>query len=344
MNSDAESGEQKLAGLDPGSAGRGWILGGASYVLWVFFPLYFNLLSGTDALEVIVHRAFWGLLTCLLLLAVTKNIKQLRALIANKSVLKRLAVAGLLIVTNWSCYVYAVTNQHVVDAAFGYFINPLVTAALSVVVLRERLTRAQWVAVALGAACVVYFFFALHVVPWLSLGMAFSFALYSLMKKTVAAQVPPLAGMAIETSAALPFLLIYQVILLVQGRSTFQELAATGQPVGAQLALLIGGGIITVIPLLLFAAAARMVPLGALGLMQYVNPVGQLLVGVYLLGEPMQPERWIATAIVCLALVALSFDAVRAVFRREGCKWTPGRVRVDTGTECTCPLLEGLTG
>lgn len=294
---------------------RGWILGAGSYVLWTFFPLYFNLLSGTDSLEVITHRALWGLLTCVLFVAVLRRFHELRAVLSNRALLLRLILAGALIVANWTFYVYAVTHGRVIDAAFGYFINPLITVALGVMVLHEKLTRAQMLAVSLGAVGVLYLLVTLHIVPWLSLGMAVSFALYSLVKKDVASSVPPLAGMVVETGAMLPFLLIYVAVLTAQGNMSMQQLAAAGEPWGWQLLLLIGGGIITAIPLLLFAAASQTLPLGVLGLLQYVNPVGQLLIGVYILGEPMQMERWIATGIVCLALVVLSSDVVRVLRR-----------------------------
>lgn len=304
------------ASLPQSSAARGWFLGASSYVLWVFFPLYFHLLSGTDSLEVIAHRALWGLLTCVVLLAFLRRFHELRAIVARRALLLRLLLAGALIVANWTFYVYAVTHGRVVDAAFGYFINPLMTVALGVVMLHEKLTRAQILAVSLGALGVLYLLATMHIVPWLSLGMALSFAFYSLVKKDVANDVSPLAGMVVETSAMLPLLLIYVAILMARGDMSLQKLAVAGEPWGWQLLLLIGGGIITVIPLVLFAAASQTLPLGTLGLLQYVNPVGQLLIGVYILGEPMPVERWVATGIVCLALIVLSSDAVRALRRK----------------------------
>ena len=294
------------------SSAEGWVLGAGAYALWVAFPLYFSMVAQAGAIEVIAHRAFWGLLTCLAVIALLRKGAELRAILRNRALTLRLLIAGVLIVINWTVYVYAVLTGRVVDAAFGYFINPLVTVALGVIVLRERLTRAQKVAVTLGTLSVVYLFISLHIVPWISLALALSFGTYSLVKKAVAAQVPPLAGMAVETSAMVPILLVYYGVLASRGGTSLQHLAAAGEPWGGHFLLLIGGGILTVIPLLMFARASQSLPLGSLGLMQYINPIGQTLVGVYVMGEAMPTQRWIATGIVCLALVVLSVDAVRA--------------------------------
>ncbi|MCI5826072.1 MAG: EamA family transporter RarD [Arcanobacterium sp.] len=298
------------------STARGWIMGAGSYVVWIFFPLYFNLLTGTDSLEVITHRALWGLVTCVVLIAALRQLHELRVLLTNRALVARLLLAGALIVGNWTFYVYAVTHGQVIDAAFGYFINPLLTVGLGVLVRREKLTRAQLIAVSLGGVGVLYLLVTLHIVPWLSLGMALTFAFYSLVKKNVAHAVAPLPGMVVETSAMLPLLFVYTAVLAAHGGTSFQRLAAAGQPWGGQLLLLIGSGVMTVIPLVFFAIASQTLPLGVLGLLQYVNPVGQLLIGVYVLGEPMEMERWVATAIVCVALVVLSSDAVQALRKR----------------------------
>ena len=183
---------------------RALALGVAVYIIWGFFPLYFSLLSPAGAVEVIVHRAVWGLFFCLLALAVTRSLGKVRALIADRGALWRLAVAGALVVVNWSVYVYAVLSGHTTDAAIGYFINPLVTIALGLIVLRERVTPIQKIALALGVVAVVILIVGQRAVPIVSLTLALTFGLYSLVKKTVAGRVDPLAGMAIETAAVSP--------------------------------------------------------------------------------------------------------------------------------------------
>ena len=188
---------------------RALALGVSCYVIWGFFPLYFSLLSPAGAVEVIVHRAVWGLFFCLVALALTGSLGKIRALIADRGALWRLAVAGALVVVNWSVYVYAVLAGHTTDAAVGYFINPLVTIALGLIVLRERVTPIQKVALALGVVAVVILVIGQRSVPIVSLTLALTFGLYSLVKKDVAARVDPLAGMAIETAAVSPVLLGY---------------------------------------------------------------------------------------------------------------------------------------
>ena len=188
---------------------RALALGVAVYIIWGFFPLYFSLLSPAGAVEVIVHRAVWGLFFCLVALAVTRSLGKVRALIADRGALWRLAVAGALVVVNWSVYVYAVLSGHTTDAAIGYFINPLVTIALGLIVLRERVTPIQKIALALGVVAVVILVVGQRAVPIVSLTLALTFGLYSLVKKNVAGRVDPLAGMVIETAAVSPFLLGY---------------------------------------------------------------------------------------------------------------------------------------
>lgn len=312
------SSEDPRAGQD--SPATGWALGAITYLLWAVFPLYFVWLEPAGSLEVIVHRCVWGLVICALILTARREIGELRALWRNRRAMWRLMLAGVLIIVNWTTYVYAVMNGHVVDAALGYFTNPLLTVALGVVFLRERLSALQVVAVTLGAVAVLYMMFTLGYVPWISLALAFSFGLYSLVKKSVASQVKPLAGMVVETATTAPFLLAYYIYLVATGATSFQKLAAdpaagTGFPWWGHLALLIGAGAITVVPLLLFARAARSLPLYALGLLQYISPVGQFAIGVWVFHEAMAPERWITTGIIVLALVVLSVDTLLTLHR-----------------------------
>ena len=217
-----------------------------------------------------------------------------------------LAVAAVLIVTNWTTYVYGVLSGHVLDAALGYFINPLVTVLLAVVVLRERLRPAQWVAVALGAAAVVVISTGVGGLPWVALVLACSFGLYGLVKNRVGRSVGALPGLAVETAVLTPVALGYLLWLGARGDGTFGT-----EGLGHAL-LLASAGIVTALPLLLFSSAARRLPLSVVGLLQYLAPVLQFLCGVLVFGEHMPPTRWAGFALVWLALVVLSVDGLRA--------------------------------
>ena len=289
---------------------RALALGVSCYVIWGFFPLYFSLLSPAGAVEVIVHRAVWGLFFCLVALAITRSLGKVRALIADRGALWRLAVAGALVVVNWSVYVYAVLAGHTTDAAVGYFINPLVTVALGLVVLRERVTPIQKVALALGVLAVVILVVGQRSVPIVSLTLALTFGLYSLVKKDVAARVDPLAGMAIETAAVSPVLLGYYAYLAATSSTSFHTIATDEAGVSwpLHLALLVGAGALTMIPLIMFASAARGLTLGTMGFLQYLGPTLQLLVAVFIFHETVPMFRWIAMGVVWVALACLSAD------------------------------------
>ena len=290
---------------------RALALGISCYVIWGFFPLYFSRLAPAGAVEVIVHRAVWGLVFCLAALAVTGSLGKVRALIADRGALWRLAVAGALVVVNWSVYVYAVLAGHTTDAAIGYFINPLVTVALGLVVLRERITPIQKIALGLGALAVLILIVGQRSVPITSLTLALTFGLYSLVKKDVAARVDPLAGMAIETAAVSPLLLGYYAYLAATSSTSFHTIASSdeaGTSWMVHLALLVGAGALTMIPLIMFASAARGLTLGTMGFLQYLGPTLQLLVAVFIFHESVPTIRWIAMGIVWLALACLSAD------------------------------------
>ena len=297
---------------------RALALGISCYVIWGFFPLYFSRLAPAGAVEVIVHRAVWGLVFCLAALAVTGSLGKVRALIADRGALWRLAVAGALVVVNWSVYVYAVLAGHTTDAAIGYFINPLVTVALGLVVLRERITPIQKIALGLGALAVLILIVGQRSVPITSLTLALTFGLYSLVKKDVAARVDPLAGMVIETAAVSPLLLAYYAYLAATSATSFHALASAteaGVSWGAHLALLVGAGALTMIPLIMVAAAARGLTLGTMGFLQYLGPTLQLLVAVLIFGEEVPLIRWVAMGVVWLALACLSADWALSAIR-----------------------------
>nr|WP_301554145.1 EamA family transporter RarD [Schaalia sp. 19OD2882] len=291
----------------------------STHLMWGFFPLYFALLTPAGALEVIVHRAVWGLACCLLALALTRRLPHLRAALRDRALAGRLSLAGFLVVINWTVYVHAIQSGHTVDAALGYFINPLFTVALALVVRRERISWWQKVALALGVVAVVVLVVGLGRLPWVALALAGAFGLYSLVKKGVATRVGPIEGMAIETGAVTPVLLAYFAYLVATDSTSFQTLTsgAPGPSWPAHLALLIGAGALTVFVLAIFAKAAQGLPLGMLGFIQYISPTMQLLIGVLVFREHMEPVRWIATGIVWLALGCLSIDGLIAIGRAQ---------------------------
>jgi chloramphenicol-sensitive protein RarD len=282
----------------------GLALGVGAFVVWGTTPLFFPLLEPAGALEIIAHRVVWSLAFCALLLAVTRSFGPFLAILRTPRTLGVLAVASALIVANWTVYVYGVLTDRVLDTALGYFINPLLTVLLGVLVLRERLRPAQWVAVGFGAAAVVVISAGVGGLPWIALCLAFSFGIYSLVKNRVGRDVGALPGLAVETTVAMPFAAAYLAWLIGQGDSTFG-----GHGVGHAL-LLASAGVITGVPLLLFAGAARRLPLTVVGLLQYLGPALQFLCGLLVFHEHMPPARWAGFGLVWVAIAILTVDGV----------------------------------
>lgn len=278
-------------------------LGIGAYLLWGGMPLFFPLLQPAGAVEIVAHRIVWSLLFCLIALAAMRQLGDFRTALRSPRILGTFAVAAALIVVNWGVYVYAVLSDRVLDAALGYFINPIVTVLLGVLVLRERLRPVQWIAIAFGAAAVVVLSTGLGGLPWISLCLALSFGLYGLVKNRVGRTVPALPGLAVETAVATPLALAY--IVWLGGSGTF-----TGHGTGHSL-LLMSTGIVTALPLLLFSAAARRLPLSVMGMLQYLAPAIQFLMGLLVFGEHMPAARWAGFLLVWVALVLLTVDGIR---------------------------------
>jgi chloramphenicol-sensitive protein RarD len=271
--------------------------------------------------EIVLHRVLWSLVVCLVVVALTGALADLRRALRTRRTVLLLGTAALLIAVNWGVYVYAVNSGHVVEASLGYFINPLVTVMLGVVVLRERLSRGQWTAVGIGAFAVAVLTAAYGRPPWIALVLASTFGTYGLLKNRVGGQVGALAGLATETLLLAPAAAVILVWLELNGRGTF------GVNPPWEALLLVSMGVITVMPLGLFAAAARRVPLTTMGLLQYITPVLQLLCGVLLLGEHMPAARWIGFCLVWLALGVLTVDSLRTSRRtRRAAQPTPALV------------------
>jgi|SRR4051794_29493877 len=284
---------------------RGIGFGFAAYLLWGIFPLYFRLLDRSGAVEILLHRVLWSLILCLVLISAGRSWTQLRAVLRSRRQTGILAAAAVAVALNWGVYIYAVNSGQVVEASLGYFINPLVTVALGVLVLRERLRWMQWAAVGVGVLAVLVLTVDYGHVPVIALTLACSFGTYGLLKNRVGADVGAVAGLTTETLVLAPIAAIAVTVLALNGDSTF-----TANPPW-QAVLLASTGVITVVPLLLFASAARRVPLTTIGLLQYLTPVLQLLCGVLLLGEHMPPSRWAGFALVWSALVILTVDSLR---------------------------------
>lgn len=279
---------------------RGLLLGLGAYVSWGLFPAFFPLLKPAGAFEVLAHRIVWTVLLMFVVLAVGRRLGDLRRLSARTWGL--LVCASALISLNWGVYIYAVNNGHVVDAALGYFINPLVSVALGVAVFGERLTRAQGAALVIAVAAVIVLAVQAGQVPVIGLGVALSFGVYGAVKKVVRAD--PRVSVGVEAGLAAPFAVAYLVVLALAGQSTVPALGP------GHTALLMLCGPVTAIPLLMFAGAAQRLPLVTMGLLQYLTPALQMAWGVFVGHEPMPTGRWAGFALIWLALTVFTCDAV----------------------------------
>jgi chloramphenicol-sensitive protein RarD len=281
-----------------------------AYGLWGLMPLYFKFMAPATALEVVAHRVVWSFALLAVVLGARRQVGALWRQLSGP-VLARFGVAALLVSINWLTYVWAVTHGHALDASLGYFLLPLVNVALGVLVLGERLTRAEWVGVALAAAGVAWLGWASPRFPWVALVLALSFGLYGLIKKRTTLR--PAEGMALETALiAVPAL----AVLLWLGT---RDALAFGQVTRGLDALLISTGLMTTVPLVAFAYAAQRLSLAALGMLQYISPTLQFLIGVYVLHEPMDARRltgfmavWAGLAVFSAAMLARARQRRRA--------------------------------
>ncbi|ORU99962.1 protein rarD [Mycolicibacterium canariasense] len=264
------------------------------------FPAFFPLLKPAGAVEILAHRIVWSLVLMAVVIVLVGRLGDLRRMSRRNWLL--LTAASALISANWAIYVYAVNNGHVVDAALGYFINPLVTVALGVLIFRERLNRAQLAALAVAVLAVVVLTVEVGALPYIGLGLALSFGLYGAVKKTV--DTDPRVSVGVEAGLAAPFALGYLGVLQSSGAGTLTGHGA------AHVVLLMLSGVLTAIPLLLFAAAAQRLPMVTMGLLFYLTPIMQMTWGVLVGHEPMPPARWLGFALIWIALAVFSVDAV----------------------------------
>lgn len=281
----------------------GLLFGVSAYTLWGAFPLYWPLLKPANAVEIVAHRAVWTLVFCLTLLAFKSQILQTLRLAKRKSVALRLFAASALISTNWLVYIWATNNGHVVEAALGYYINPLIIIAFGVLLLKEKLRPLQWGAVLIATLGVAILTFDYGRLPWIALALALSWGTYGLMKKQL--NLGALEGLTIETAFAFPFYLIYLLTLAVHGSGVF------GSSVKLTL-LLASAGAITAIPLLLFNGSTTRLPYSIIGLLQYITPTLQFSIGVWVYHEAMPAARWLGFLFIWAALITLATDLARS--------------------------------
>ncbi|MFE7974730.1 EamA family transporter RarD [Streptomyces shenzhenensis] len=320
-----------------GERRTGLLNGLAAYGMWGLVPLFWPLLKPAGAVEILAHRMVWSLVFVGVLLLAVRRWAWVGELLRQPLRLALITVAAAVITVNWGVYIWAVNAGHVVEASLGYFINPLVTIAMGVLILKERLRPTQWVAVGVGFAAVVVLTVGYGRPPWISLSLALSFAVYGLVKKKV--NLGGIESLAAETAVQFLPALGYLLWLTAQGDSTF-----TGGGAG-HAALLAATGVVTALPLVCFGAAAIRVPLSTLGLLQYLAPVFQFLLGVLYFDEAMPPERWAGFALVWLALSLLTWDALRTARRAArtlaAASTVPSRT-MTTGTASAARKAESL--
>jgi chloramphenicol-sensitive protein RarD len=281
----------------------GLLFGVSAYILWGLFPLYWPLLEPAGALEIVGHRAVWSLVFCVIALSITKAIKPALATMRRPKVFIKLVAATGLISVNWVVYIWATNNGHVVEASLGYYINPIIMIAIGIILLKEKMRKLQWTSVSIAALGVLVLTFDYGRLPWVALALALSWGTYGFIKKQLG--LGALEGLGIETAIAAPFYLAYLSWIGVEGSGHF------GSGIGLTL-LLIGSGVVTAIPLLLFNGAGNRLPYTVIGLLQFITPTLQFSIGVWVRHEDMPTAPWAGFLIIWLALVVLATDLIRS--------------------------------
>lgn len=297
---------------------KGVLFALAAYILWGFFPLYFKAIQQVSALQILAHRIAWGFVFTLAVVLVLRQWKEFRASVFNRRTFLIYAGASVVLGINWFTYVWAVITNHVVESSLGYFINPIVSVLLGVIFLRERLRTFQWVAIAMVTAGVVYLTITFGQLPWISLLLAVTFGFYGLLKKI--APLGALHGITLETAVLTIPSLVYLLIVNANGTGTF------GHSTPLLDFLLVLSGPVTAIPLLLFATGARRIPLTTIGLLQYIAPTLQFLLGVLVFHEPFDQTRLIGFMIIWLALVLFSVENLLARRRTPSAAPIPAEI------------------
>jgi chloramphenicol-sensitive protein RarD len=281
----------------------GLLFGVSAYSLWGLFPIYWPLLKPANAVEIVSHRAVWTLVFCFIILWLTKTLKSTLGLLKRPKIVAGLFLSSILISINWIIYIYAANSGHVVEASLGYYINPIVVIATGVIVLKEKMRPLQWVSLGVATLGVAVLTLDYGRLPWIALGLAFSWGSYGLVKKQLG--LGALEGLSIETLISSGAYLAYLIWLGNQGQGQF------GLSWKVTL-LFIGGGAVTAIPLLLFNGATNRLPLTLIGLLQYITPTIQFSIGVWYFHEDMPAARWTGFLIIWVALIALAFDLIKS--------------------------------
>lgn len=289
--------------LPSSRAGVGFALGVFCYLLWGLFPLYFHALSAFSPIEIVANRVVWSLVLLAVIITIAHTWPGTLTAFRQRRVLVPLTAAAILLALNWGVYVWAVTIDQVLQASLGYFFNPLVNVLLGVLVLRERLRPVQWIAVAISAVAVLVLSIGYGHIPWIGLVLALSFGGYGLIKKKVG--IGSVESLTIETAVLAPVALAVIGVFLARGTSGMQMHGGWG------VVALILLGPITAIPLLAFGGAANRIPLSTLGLLQYLTPIVQFILGYAVFHETMTPTRWAGFVLVWIALAVFSVDSVR---------------------------------
>jgi chloramphenicol-sensitive protein RarD len=279
------------------------LFGVSAYILWGLLPLYWPLLEPASAFEIVSHRAVWTLAFCLVALALGKELRSTFALFKNPKVVARLGLSTILVSINWVTYIWAVNHDHVVEAALGYYINPLIIIGFGVILLKEKMRKLQWTSVSIAAVGVAVLTYDYGRLPWVALALALSWGSYGLVKKQL--NLGALEGLTIETTLSLPLYGGYLIWLAIEGTGQL------GQRVSGS-ALLISAGVITAIPLLLFNGSTTRLPYTIIGLLQYITPTIQFSLGVWLRHEPMPTARWAGFILIWVALITLGIDLVKS--------------------------------
>jgi len=280
---------------------RGVLSAALAYIMWGFFPIYFKILKPVSPVEILCHRMAWSLVFLSGILTITRQWDWLRPAIKNRRTLLIYFTAGLLLAINWFTYIWAVNSGFIVESSLGYFINPLISILLGVLILRERLRPAQWVPVGLAAAGIIYLTYLYHRPPWIALVLALSFGTYGLIKKV--SPLTSMKGLTLETGLLFIPALGYLVYLDLLGKASFG-------PSGFATSLLLAlAGVITAVPLLLFASGVRKIPLYLAGLLQYITPTIQLLIGILIYEEAFSSHQFIGFSLIWLALGVYTLEA-----------------------------------
>jgi len=287
----------------------GWLIGLAAFIWWGLAPIYFKEITHVDALEILAHRVMWSIPVALLLMfALRKPIKVL-SIIKNRKTLLSLLITTLLISINWYIFTLAVTNEKILATSLGYFINPVMSILMGVIILGERLTRLQWAAVSFVILGVANQVFNYGEIPWIALSLATSFAIYGFIKKQI--KIDSLNGFLVETTIALPFSAGYIIWTLMSGQALFLNFATSTD------LLLMAGGVITAVPLIMFASAAQKIPLSGMGFLQFIAPSITFVLATQVYAEPLSDEQLLSFVFIWVGLGLYLVKPIKDLFKRK---------------------------